>query len=365
MFVKYKIKGGLTDTDNTKHNLILADFRDIMNGTHTSVNDFDTNVADVSSCEFVGAANTSIYTNVTIDSCSSTSDEGYLQVDKRHHHYLTDSSYNMRRRIRCGISPAASDFCGVMTGTPSNTNYRPTTSTTFSSGFSPEVNLFLSDSPTFLFYVSDYWFMWQMYNDQDNASSWGGVFDYDISDHDKYVYDDIDSNYSPQVTWCGSTEAEFNTQQSSTTRFDSEWIGRQNYLDVGGTINSQDTWTTTFNQYVWGMEDHSTAKYPMLYPQNQRRMFPLPLSTGDQSHQMVPLSILPHSSNASSSDPAVANLKYIWRTTDDIGSPGQTITFNGVDYVVFMGNKTTGTTDTSSGRHSNACYLLQKTIGGK
>lgn len=365
MFVKYKIKGGLTNNDQTKHNLILADFRDIMNGTHTSVNDFDTDVADVSSCEFVGSANTSIYTGVTIDTCSSNSDEGFLQIDKRHHHYLTDSSYNMRRRIRCGISPNAADFCGVTVSSVTNTNYRPTTTTNFSAGFTPEVNCLINDSPTFYFYVSDYWFIWQMYNDQDNKMSFGGVLDYDITDHDKYVYDSVDANYSPQVIWCGSMNAEFNTQQGSSTVYDAEWAGRIHYLDKSGAIDHQNTWTTSFNDYIWGHADTTAAKWPIMFPPNQRQQFPTPLSTGDQSHQMVPLYLLPHSNSSTDADPVIAGFKYIWRTTDDIGSPGQTITFNGTDYVVLMGNKTGGSSGNDANRIGQACYLLQKTIGGK
>jgi len=365
MFVKYKIKGGILDTDQTAHNAIMADWVNIMNGTHTTVNDFDTAVADVSSCEFVGSPNTSIYHTVSYDSCASSSDEGWLQLNKRHHHYLTDSNYNMQRQIRCGISPSNGDMCGVVVGTASSTNFRPTTSTNFSSGFTPGVNLYLNNSPTFYFYVSDYWFMWQMYDDQLNSTAWGGVLDYDITDHDKYVYDSVDSNYSPQVIWCGSMSSEFNTQQGSSTIYDAEWAGRINYLDRSGSIDSQNTWTTSFNEYIWGYADTNGNKYPMMFPQNQRQQFPTPLTTGDQSHQLVPMFFLPHSNSTTDSDPVVAGFKYIWRTTDDIGNPGQTITFNGTDYVVMMGNKVGGSGGNDQNRIGQACYLLQKTIGGK
>ena len=365
MFVKYKIKGGISDTDNTAHNAILADWQSIMNGTHTTVNDFDTNVADVSSCEFVGSANTTLYHTIGYNSAATNTDEGYLQLNKRHHHYLTDTNYNMQRQIRVGISPSNGDFCGVIVGTASSTNFRPTTSTNFAAGFTPEVNLKLSNSPTFYFYVSDYWFMWQMYDDQLDMSSWGGVLDHDITDHDKYVYDDIDSNYSPQVIWCGSMSDQFNTQQGSATKYDAEWAGRINYLDRSGTIDSQNTWSASFSEYLWGYQDTNAAKWPMMFPKNQTEQYSTPLSTGDQAHQMVPMYLLPHSNSTTDSDPVIANFKYIWRTTDDIGSPGQTITFNGVDYVVLMGNKVGGATGGDANRIGQACYLLQKTIGGK
>jgi len=364
MFVKYKIKGGISDTNNLAHNAILADWVSIMNGTHTTVNDFDTSVADVSSCEFVGSVNTTLYNTVSAHDSTGSSDEGYLQLNKRHHHYSTDTNYNMQRQIRIGISPSNGDFCGVLVGTASGTNFRPTTATTFATGFTPEVILQLNNSPTFYFYVSDYWFMWQMYDDQQDSSSWGGVLDHDITDHDKYVYDDVDTNYSPQVIWCGSMTDQFNTQQSSTTIYDAEWAGRINYLDRSGTINSQAAWSTTFQERFWGYIDNHDTVYPMMFPQNQREQYPTPLSTGDQSHQMVPMYLLPHSNDTTDSDPVIANFKYIWRTTDDIGSPGQTITFNGVDYVVLMGNKVGGDSSANADRIGQACYLLQKTIGG-
>ena len=364
MFVKYRIKGGISDTDNLSHNKILADWASIMNGTHTTTSDFDTDVADVSSCEFVGSANTTIYNDITTNSCTTATDEGWLAVRKRHHHYLTDSNYDMARNIRVGISPNSSDNAGVLVGTKGNTNFRPASSTSFGTVMTPEVNTQLSIQPTFYFYVSDYFFMWQMYNDQGNQSAWGGVLDYEVSNHDKYVYDDIDSNYSAQYTWCGSMAAEFNTQQGSSTQYDCEWFGRQNYYANDGTIFTHNAWSTTTQADLWGLQDAESHTNSFLFPQNQRRIYAAPLSTGDVSHQLIPLIAIPQGGN-DKSDPVIPKFPYVWRTTDDIGNPGQTITFDGIDYVVMMGNKTAGSSITDVDRYANACYLFQKTIGGK
>lgn len=364
MFVKYRIKGGISATDHLSHNKILADWVSIMDGTHTTTSDFDTDVADVSSCEFVGSANTTIYNSTSAHNSTSSSDEAYLAVRKRHHHYLTDSNYDMARNIRVGISPLSTDNAGVLVGTKSDTNFRPVSATTFQANMTPEVNTLLSEQPTFYFYVSDYFFMWQMYNDQQDDAAWGGVLDYEVSNHDKYVYDDVDSNYSAQYTWCGSMAAEFNTQQSSSNQYDCEWFGRQNYYANDGTIQSHNTWSTTTQNNLWGLEDNENHAHSFLFPQNQKRIYAAQLGTGDVSHQLIPLIAIPQG-GADTSDPVVPKFPYVWRTTDDIGNPGQTITFDGIDYVVMMGNKTAGNSLTDDDRYANACYLFQKTIGGK
>jgi hypothetical protein len=365
MFVKYQVKGGLTDTDHTKHNLIMQDFRDIMNGTHTAASDFNTNVCDVSSSEMVGAANSSIYSSIAYVQSSGSSVESQIRINKRHHYYLTDSNYDMARNVRVCISPNSGDVAGVIVGTKTSTDFRPNNNTSFSTGMTPEVNCLISNSPVFYFYVSDYWFMWQHYDQQRDMASWGGVLDYDVTDHDKYVYDSIDSDYSAQYCWAGSTNNDFNTQQSSTTVSDAEYLGKVAYLANDGNIQSHSEWSTGNQQYAWGYSVSDNYLMGMMFPPNQKRQLASLLGNGDKSHQLVPLYALPHNNDSDDSDSVIARFPYVWRTTDDIGSPGQTITFNGVDYVVMMGNKTGGSSSNDVDRMANACYLFQKTIGGK
>jgi hypothetical protein len=363
MFVKYKISGGIT-TNFTNVNKVLNDFRDIMNGTHTATTDFDSTVADISSCEFVGSANTTIYNNV-VRTNSTGSVHGQIAFNKKHHVYSTDTNYDMSRKITFSISPVAGDEPGVLTETLSGTNRRPVLDNTFNTHMTPAISTDLNDAPAFYFYISDYFFQWMYHNPIQTNCAWGGVLDFEISDHDKYVYDNVDSNYSPQTTWAGTVSDRYNTQQATNTVYDAMYIGRQNYLNVSGSIDSSPVWTTTAQEYYWGYNDITTQTYSTLFPQVQRRVHATPLATGDQSHQLIPLYCIPHSNHNTDSDPVYQRFPYIWRTTDDIGSPGQTISFGGTDYVVLMGNKCSGQGGNDILRNGNACYLLQKTIGGK
>jgi hypothetical protein len=362
MFVKYKISGGVA-TSSSNINKVMIDFENIMDGTHTTTSDFDSSVADISSCEFVGSANTTLYNNHT--RLNSSGGEAKLTFDKKHHVYSTDTNYDMSRRITFSISPASGDEPGVQTETLSGTNRRPILDASFNTHFTPAISADLGDAPAFYFYVSDYFFQWMYHNPIQTNCTWGGLLDFEISDHDKYVYDNVDSSYSPQTTWCGMVSDRYNTQQATNTVYDAMYIGRQNYLDVSGTINSSDLWTTTVQEYMWGYNDSATLKHATLFPPVQRKIHATPLATGDQSHQLIPLYNIPHSNHTTDSDPVYQRFPYIWRTTDDIGSPGQTISFGGIDYVVLMGNKAGGAAGNDVLRNSNACYLLQKTIGGK
>lgn len=368
MFIKYQIKGGISATDFTVMNSILADFQNIFNGSHTSTSDFNTSCVDVSSCEFSGSINSNIYHTAARDNSANSDDEGHVTFKKRHHYYLTDNSYTWERTARITLSLNSSDVCQFNSANKIGTNQLPQTSTNGSTWFgSEDINrLNLNNAPCFYFFISDYNFFWVLHDPSQDDGSIGGLMDYEITNADKYVFDNISTNYCPMYIWAIQ---ENNIYQQigvvNNTDYSQMWFGRTDYLNNVGSISSHPGWSGTSESILRSYSSNDSSNYPSLYPKPYLRMMSAPLPNGDSAHQLHPLFATGHTNSDLTSDPIMAKFPYIWRTTDDIGYTGQTITFDGVDYVVMIGHKSGGTSDAdATDNWANASYLFRKTIGG-
>jgi hypothetical protein len=367
MFVKYQMKGGIANDAWATMNLLLADFQKILDGTVTATSGFNSNVADIAACEFSGSINSNIYHTVAKHDSTTTTDEGYVQFKKRHHHYLTDNNYDWERTNYIILSPGADDVPSFNSFNKAGTNGRPATNITGSTWIGSEnIDFSMADAPCFYFFISDYNFMWCMYNESRDEGTIGGVLDYEMTDADKHVFDNVTTNYCPMYIWAFDQAETYQLIGTlPSVDYSNFWVGRTDYLSNVGAVDSHETWSAATENALYTRGQYDGNKYPSLYPAPYKRVMSAPLPAGDTAHQLHPVFVSPHSNSDTGSDPIMAKFPYIWRTTDDIGYTGQTITFNGVDYVVLVAHKTGGLSDAdTTDNWANSCYLFRKTIGG-
>lgn len=371
MFVKYQIKGGLANDDYVSLNSVWTDLRDIMNGTITAASSFNSSVCDVSSSEMVGSVNSSIYGTVTYTASPDAANDVFLRFYKKHHSYATDTTRAWERQfILIGSVASGRELTGIMRN-KSGVNGLPNNSANAGSANvgdpNREFQIYLSDAPTIYIMLSDSFVYFNFVNESESFGAVLGMNDYEKTAADDHIYDNYTTNHCPTYLVSFCNRGFYNRMISaSTTGVAQEYfyVGMQDYLDNGGQINSQVGWNTTYDSYIYGWSQTDEAVYMQTFPKLRDSVFHTELASGDKGHQLIPFFIVGHQNDYDDSNPIVARLHNIWRTTDDIGYPGQTITFNSQDYVVLMMHKTGGSSHIDADQYQNSCYLVPKTIGG-
>lgn len=98
MYVRYAVKSPSTWSVNvTTKQILFDDIFKIINGTHTSVADFDTTVCDVANCVFEGSV-PSVYKNFAVSHTDSTVDSDTM-ITFTKEHSEADSEYVFERKV--------------------------------------------------------------------------------------------------------------------------------------------------------------------------------------------------------------------------------------------------------------------------
>lgn len=370
MFVKYQIKGGIADDNYQALNSIFADLRDIMNGTITSASSFNSSFCDVSSSEMVGSVSSTIYHTVTYTAAGSSAEDVFLRFFKRHHSYATNTTRAWERNfLLIGSVSAGRELAGIMRN-KSSTNGLPNNAATGAAANVGDANrefqMYLSDAPTIYIMLSDSFVYFNFINESLSYGAVLGMNDYEKTAADDHIYDNYTTNHCPTYLVSFCNRGNYNRMLYNSTGVNNEYfyVGMNDYLDNGGQINTQIGWNTTYDSYIYGWSQTDELVYPQTFPKLRDSVFHTELASGDKGHQLIPIYITAHQNDFDDSNPIVARLYNIWRTTDDIGYPGQTITFNSQDYIVLMMHKTGGAGHQDTDQYQNSCYLVPKTIGG-
>lgn len=355
MFVKYVIDK--TQVDNqTNHDAVTADIAGILNGTITSISQCTSNLCNKPVSTFSGAINTALYKNVTV----TNSD----QIDFAKHHYNNSGAYTPKTNVTLlwtyGAYPKVRTHAGNETPTgPTDSIYWPVSlsSNAFaeSSNYNNATKYINIDN--ILMYVSDYWFVIQ-FNVGDKSST-AIVMDYEDTVADQYSFD-TNSNCSPQYCWF--------TDVSDTDPFINASVdfvlGRHHYLDRANTLQTRSLLNDGYTFGYWANNDSNafpTITSVSVFPTPRVPQAAVQMTTGE-AHMLTPVFAIPSVGGDTQGTTTFGKVPNFYRTTDNLTSSGDTVTYNTTEYVILVLHKTGGYHITAS--PNNACYALPKLIGG-
>ena len=362
MYVKYQM-ADVSDS-YTYMNSVMSDISDAIANTYSSTTQFNAIACDRTNSLFYGSANADIYSIITDNAAPNDGSDGTLTIRKRHH--MANTSYDFYRDIEIkftnqgtyGLRARFDDNDNLFPYTTQNA-YTLTTSTNqlydFDASKGHEINI----------YLSDYWIVLQFH--------WGnqmvtyGLMDYEITPMDYYIYDNATLGtkvYYPGVNLTSFQQDNFNEDYITTNQAQNGWnLGLQGYLTNSGAIFDYTSTQNRITDQIHANSQNDETTDVTIYPNGWRNVYEMQI-LGGSVHPMIPVSFHGHSNHSTDSAVISSKIPYFYRTTDNIGYPGQQITYNGTDYMNLMLHKCGGITLTDADNTRNACYLLPKLIGG-
>ena len=194
------------------------------------------------------------------------------------------------------------------------------------------------------------------------------MLDYEITPMDEYVHDygSLGSkDYYPGVNLISYQKDSFNEDFVTSNQSYCGWnLGLQGYLTNSGAIFDYTQSQNRIVDQLFANSQSDETTDVTIYPNGWRNVYEMQI-LGGSVHPMIPVSFHAHSNHSTNSAVISSKIPHFYRTTDNIGYPGQQITYNGVDYMNLMLHKCGGITLTDSDTTRNACYLLPKLIGGR
>jgi len=349
-FIKYQVASGISKL-SSNINLVWEDIKDILEGTITTASGFNSSVCNTAGSVFRGTVPTSYYSSVTKNTNTSSSSDNTLTFLKKHSDmtayrkfYIYDTvsgTYDLRCRM---ANASSSNFAP----TSSINHYSLSTSSSFL------YDLQWHQSPIIHMWISDSIFLIQFIQGAGLDEEYSvGMFDLPASDYDTYAYSS-DSDTCPTIciaNYC--TGGTFNTASASSANNNQFLVTNSTYLGPNDVVQS----TTTAGSSQSDLSTWSdTSNVIAIYPPAVGNIRALPLATGS-AHQRIPCYTAPMQ-GGSGNFAVNARLKDFYRTSDDFASSGTLVSYDGVEYAVYMSHKTGGATYTDTAATENSCYLI-------
>lgn len=353
MFVRYEFDKTATN-NTTNHQNFLSDLQNIINGTITDPANITSDYCNKELSEIVGSCNygtavTNLY-NISYTSAYE------FRVEKHHNNRDNTALYNPKSELRFywnyGSRPSARNYAsdgGAIFSTSNVNNYWTADTGT------GQAEQYITDNPSYdrcLMYISDYWFVIQLYNGARVMTA--GIMDFEDSSADQYTHS-IDNVYTPQVNF----EFDIQSMTSGLTSQQALYWGKNHYMMPTGSIQTG-TSTYSVEQFLGNVTTISNYTATMSptprVPVNSAKI------SGGAGHFMIPVFFIGSAGNSTSSIVGTGKIPYFYRTTDDLAQGGDSVTLNAVEYAVMPLHKTSGDGETTC--TLQATYLVPKTIGG-
>ena len=363
MFIKYATND-VSDSYLYMNNM-FDDIQRSISNTYTSTSDFNTTVCDVNNSLFYGSANSDLYSVIYNGAASDTSD-GYLHITKKHH--MSNTTYNFTRNLQFrftnqGTYGFRGRFYDGDTYFPYNNSTQGYTHNT-SAGNIYDIDM--SKGHEINLYLSDYWIIFQIHWGSEMATY--ALMDYEITPMDYYMYDNASlgaKNYFPGINLSSFVADSFNEDLVGANQGQNCFnLGLQGYLTNSGAVFDFTDDENTISYAIHNNVSSDENIMPIIYPNGWRNVHEMQI-LGGSVHPMIPVSFHGHGNHSTDSPVISSKIPYFYRTTDDIGYPGQQITYNGTDYMNLMLHKNGGVTVSDADNFKNACYLVPKLIGGR
>lgn len=353
MFVRYEFDKTASN-NSSSHAAFLSDLQDIINGTITDPANLTSPYCNKELSEIVGSCNYgSGATNLYNISYSSSYE---FRVEKYHNNRDDATSYNPKSELRFywnyGSRPSARNYAsdgGVIFSSSNVGSYWTSDS---GPGQAEPYIIDGTDYDRCLMFISDYWFIIQLYNGARVMTA--GIMDFEDSAADTYTHS-IDSVYTPQVNF----EFDIQSMTSGTTSQQALYWGKNHYMMPSGSIR---TGTSTSNPDQFLGNVSSISNYTASMSPTPRVPVNSAKISGGAGHFMIPVFFIGSVGNDANSIVGTGKIPYFYRTTDDLAQGGDAVTLNAVDYAALPLHKTSGAAETSC--TLQATYLVPKTIGG-
>lgn len=368
MFVKLVHNTSASD-NGSNWKVWTETIRDLLNGTITATSGLAAAQFNVSACEITGSKPTTnagddTFDNFSVSGNTNNSSDNFVQFDFNHPEQTT--TYHYKRRISLYVTAGGTYGLRFRVGNGGNDHLWPydgtssyTMSTSTNHDYDPDFG-----NETTLIWANKNCFVIQIANGTDMHTI--ASFSHSANAGNEFMYDmhsDAAGEHGPFIEIASFMQvARWNTQVQENTTYDKFAVGTNTYISP--TQQSQTNKHTNYaSSYSAGSAISQQNHYMSLFPSPYRHMYPIRTAT-DYIHQLVPVYIEPHMNDDAEAYPFNARLNSLYRTTDDIGSPGSTITYNGTAYAVWMPWKS-GDLSGNAGNKANTCFLIPKTVGGQ
>lgn len=354
MFLKYAIKPTANANDNTA---FMSDLLNVLNGTYTSVSQFNTSVCNTALSELTGTINTSLY---QVQASAST----YIRLDK--FHYQKNAATGFEPKSEIYIRWQYSSYpLAIRFGNHNSSNYWPYNSINhywMNSQGAGLNSVYIYDYSNIYVWANDEQFI--IHADENGAalqqrSNTAGIYDWETSDADVFAYG-VNNLYSPQL-YIYAQDRYLSGSAAQDTSWSQFACGRSTYLANDGSIAGASSWpnstiNATSEQYA------SSASYGIynISPNPIVNIYSTTTTTGE-SNYLIPVQAVAHGKHPTIVPTVYGKLTNFYRTTTNLGVTGDTVTIDGTDYAILAMNKGGGAWASPSANNvDNQCYLIPK-----
>ena len=367
MFVKLTHNTSASDTaGNWK--IWTETIRDLLNGTITATSGLNTNCFNTGACEITGSKPTTnagddTFDNFNVSTNTGSNNDNFVKFDFNHPEQT--GTYHYKRRILLYVTAGGTYGLRFRVGNANEDHLWPVDSTssyTMTTGSNQDYDPDFGNETTFI-WANKNCFVIQIANGTDMHTI--GSFSHAANAGNEFMYDmhtDAAGEHGPFIEIGSFMQVtRWGTQVQENTTYDRFGVGTNTYMSpTQASITNRHT--NYASNYSAGGTISQDNHYMSLFPSPYRHMYPIRTAT-DYIHQLVPVYIEPHMNDDAESYPFNARLNSLYRTTDDIGSAGSSITYDGTTYAVWMPWKS-GDFSGNNYNRANTCFLIPKTVGG-
>ena len=371
MFIKLVHSNSSSNTGQIQVD-ILTSIKNLLDGTWTSTADLPTGTFNIAQCEVIGSypvcndGVTPTYDHMALGGNTTTTSDSLLRFRWRHPDY-NSSTYQYWSEV--WLYYTMSGTYGVR-GRITNRNMStssmlPYPSTSYYNANSTSANYIYQyqfNSETILIWANKYNCVIHMYNN--GYSLIFGTASMEDTPAHQYSYDLTNGTTGPFFSFgsfFGGNNAftRLGSTGTESTSFDWLWTACPYYTNSQGVAVG----ATTDAGWNLGWNASSNTYYQGFNPLPYKNIFSCPSAAG-RVHQLIPVRVDPHYNHITLGYPHNGTVQGLYRTSDDIGSFGDQITFNGNNYRVLMMHKTGGNRATADNL-DNACYLIPELVDGR
>ena len=222
-------------------------------------------------------------------------------------------------------------------------------------------------------YVSDYYFAMTIVTSGSYATT-SAIFDWEISSADTYAYS-VNNLCYPGIRYfnCSTGYGTIGSPGGADYfgLFQSEYMNSSFNVITGQSGETGPYNANAFFGTAYASGGSVGVPYATLYPNPSWAIGRLPSSGINSLNTFTPVYLVPNMNyyryNTGTTKELAMRAKFpnLYRTSDNIGSPGDTLNYGGVDYMVLVLHKTGGVSINDAYNSLNACYLVPKLINGK
>lgn len=371
MFIKLVHNNSSSNTGQIQADIVTT-IKNLLDGTWTSTSDLPTGTFNISQCEVVGSyplcndGTTPTFDLIGTGTTTTVSSDASLRFRWRHPDYNASTYQYWSEMWLYYTMTGTYGPRGRVTNRNMSTTYMVPYPSTAYYNYNSTGNAYKYtyqfNAETILIWANKYNVVIHMYND--GYSMIFGTASMEDSPGHQYSYDLTNGNTGPFFSFgsffgAGSGLTRLGAAAIDNASYDWFWTACPYYTDAQGIARS----APIDAGWSHGNNVSYATYYQTFNPLPYKNVYSTPSAAG-RVHQLIPVRVDPHYNHSTLSYPYNGTVQGLYRTTDDIGTFGQQITFNSDNYRVLMMHKTGGSR-AASDNIENACYLIPELVDGR